>query len=109
MDIEEAASKDAQFKGLWWVIAFVWCGLVFIERITDFKRSDHVVPVEPLQWVWRGSAVLFCLLPLVASYSFRRLLKREMEKGSLSARMFAMCDWGIALLVSSAYLGMLRF
>ena len=109
MDIEEAASNNTQYTGAYWVIDCVFCGEVSLERMFTFWKSAHVVPSDPWGWFQPCLAMVYVFLPLLVGYQFRRLLKRELQKELLSARMFAICDWRIAQLLFLAYMGLLIF
>jgi hypothetical protein len=47
------------------------------------------------------------ILPLLLGEAFRKVLKRELNKGLLSARTYEICDYWIANLLMLVYAGMI--
>lgn len=109
MEAEDVAAKNAEYARIYWVIDFALSGAALLERSTLFWKPLHAVPIDLLGLLFGGLSVLYCLFPLVMGQLFRRLLKRELEKESLSMRMFEICDWRIAQLLFAVYMGMLIF
>lgn len=109
MEIEDTALNNTQYARTYWVINCVLCGVVFLERLGVLWKSVHVDPSDLLELVPSCLAVLYVFLPLLATWQFRRLLSRELQKDLLSARTFEICDWRIAQLLFLTYMGLLVF
>jgi hypothetical protein len=109
MEGEDVAVKNTEYARIYWVIDCALGGAVILERSTLFWKPLHAVPIDLLGLLFGGLSIGYCILPILMGQLFRRLLKRELEKESLSMRMFEICDWRIAQLLFAVYLGMLLF
>jgi len=109
MDTEKADEMNAGYVPAFWGLDYTACGMVFLLRAVHLWGPMQSRPMEVSGLTLGGLALLYCFLLLWVARNFRRRLKGEMEKGSMSTRTFVVCDLRIAQLLLIAYMGMALF
>lgn len=107
MNTDKAEEMNAEYAPMFWGINYILCGVVFVQRAMHLWGTLRSRPTDMLGVAVGGLVSLYCFLPLWAGRIFRRRLKGELEKSSMSTQTFSVCDWRIAQLLFIAYMGIL--
>jgi hypothetical protein len=109
MDGKDAALSNTVYTKSFWVMDYLFAGVVFLKRIKQLTEIWPGRPFDSLSIVTDILVLLYCFIPLLAGIWFRRLLKAELHGEMMSTRTYVICDWRIAHLLFIVYLGMMIF
>jgi hypothetical protein len=90
----------------------LWGAVYMMVAFTLGARAFHAwerLAGKPMEWqdaVAIAVDVLICPVPLLMGYSFRRLLKREVNRSLLNTRTYKICNFWIAQILIIAYITM---
>ena len=109
MGSEDRALQNTEYAGMYWVIVYLLALVAFLVRAGFEWNAAHAHPFEWIDAILSGMGLLYCLFPLILGLAFRRTLRKERMRELLSERTYSICNFGIAQLLFTVYLGMVVF